>query len=112
MSQHDEVELNPCWSAGCTKRIGHEGPCDGARPKPRSSDSGNAAYRSGFHEGIAEGELRILREVAKLPNPMWRRIKDLENHVAVDVCAWCGGEDEHLNGCLWPRALDAAKEGK
>lgn len=90
--------------------------------------------RSAFPELVAEGERRILREVAELPSP-WRTHGEgtAMFHVGSSVpvqgsvsttmfgrCDWCGvqasrGDGVAVshpdNGCLWPRAI-RAKESK
>lgn len=68
-----------------------------------------------LHQAIvAEGELRILLEVAKLPSPMLHVIGTTDSF----VCDWCrkrsAGDEtvqSHTEECVRGRAL-AAKEGK
>ncbi len=80
-------------------------------------------------QGIAEaiaaareaGRREVLREIARLPEPIQRNVPPAEfktDWVPVDVCQWCHMNDDdsatgyipHKPTCLWLRAQEATKE--
>ena len=60
-----------------------------------------------YDEGQAMGRAEILRRVAQLPKPEIKAFFPTRW-----ICEWCGGMNEHDNGCLWPEATKAAQDSK